>query len=57
MRYEVIKKVSLVVDEGSIVIVDGRQYELAKQFLKPMATEKTIEQVEKKVAKKETKKK
>lgn len=66
MRCEVIKKVSLVADVGSIVVVDERQYELARQFLKPMATEKVVkndtEKVEekettKKVAKRETKKK
>lgn len=30
------ERVSLVVSKGSVVFVDDRQFEIAKQFLKPM---------------------
>ena len=30
------ERVSLVVSKGSVVIVDDRQFEIAKQFLKPL---------------------
>lgn len=57
MRCEVIKKASLVVDTGSIVVVDERQYELARQFLKPMATNKVaVKDTEKVETKKKSKK-
>lgn len=34
-------RVSLVVAEGSVVWVDERQYEIAKQYLKPVVDKKT----------------
>lgn len=32
-------RVSLVVDKGSIVVLDERQFELARQFVKPIVDE------------------
>lgn len=32
-------RVSLVVDKGSIVLLDERQFELARQFVKPIEAE------------------
>lgn len=44
MKCEVLKDAVLVVKEGSIVIIDEKQYESAKHLLRP------VEQVEKAVA-------
>ena len=59
-------RLSLVVGKGSIVIVEDRQYEIAKQFLKPLVEpkpqvkEETLEEdkplEEKEVKSKKTKK-
>lgn len=35
-RCELLKDCSLVVKKGSVVIVDDRQFEIARQFLKPI---------------------
>lgn len=37
-----VDRVSLVVSKGSIVIVDDRQYEIAKGFLKPTEMAKEV---------------
>lgn len=37
-------RVSLVVAEGSIVYVDDRQYEIARQFLKPVLEAENTEE-------------
>ena len=66
MRCEVLDTCNIVVGKGSIVEVSERQYELARKYLKPLATkekkvdnneEKTEESVEVEVPQKETRKK
>ena len=39
IKCEVIGKTSLVVEKGSIVLVDERQFELARRVLKPVKDE------------------
>lgn len=48
----VAKSISLVVEEGSEVIVSDRQYEVARAYLKPCESVKEEKKVEKKVKKK-----
>jgi len=44
MKCEVlVDRVSLVVDKGSIVNIDEKQFELARQFVKPVQIEKPVE--------------
>jgi len=44
MKCEVlVDRVSLVVGKGSIVNIDDRQFELARQFVKPIQIEKPVE--------------
>lgn len=48
----IVDRASLVVGKGSIVVVDDRQFELARQFLKPVENknkEAKVEKVEEKV--------
>lgn len=39
MKCEVLRKINIVVEEGSIVNVDPRQFELARAYLKPIVEE------------------
>lgn len=39
MKCEVLRKINIIANEGSIVIVDPRQYELARAYLKPIVEE------------------
>ena len=51
----VVDRVSLVVGRGSIVLVDEKQFELARQFIKPIndeAEEKPTEEKPKRKSKK-----
>ena len=41
-----VDRVSLVVGKGSIVLVDDRQFELARAFLKPVREAKSRDEVE-----------
>lgn len=43
IKCEVIGKTSLVVEKGSIVLVDDKQYELARRVLKPVDHKKAEE--------------
>lgn len=45
IKCEVLGKTSLVVEKGSVVLVDERQFELARKVLKPIA-DKKAEKVE-----------
>lgn len=45
----IVDRASLVVGKGSIVVVDERQYELARQFLKPVEHKEKVVQEQKKV--------
>lgn len=50
MRCEVLDTCNLVVGKGSIVEVSERQYELARKYLRPLATkEKKVDNNEEKV--------
>ena len=41
-KYEVlVDRISLVVEKGSVVVVDERQYEVARPFLKEVGTRET----------------
>ena len=51
-KYVVIKKVSLVVNEGSLVELDDRQYEIARQYLKPLEVSNDTSKVDDKPKKK-----
>ena len=44
-------RVSLVVEKGSVVLVDDRQFEIAKQFLKPIVEEEKTEEPKEEVKK------
>lgn len=66
MRCEVLDTCNIVVGKGSIVEVSERQYELARKYLKPLATkekkvdnneEQEVKPVEVEVPQKETRKK
>lgn len=51
----IVDRVSLVVGRGSIVLVDEKQFELARQFIKPIndeAEEKPTEEKPKRKSKK-----
>lgn len=51
----IVDRVSLVVGKGSIVLVDEKQFELARQFIKPIndeAEEKPTEEKPKRKSKK-----
>lgn len=50
-----VERVSLVVGKGSIVEVDDVQYELARQFLKPLGNKTEKKEVETEVKTVETK--
>lgn len=41
-----VERVSLTVGKGSVVIVDDKQFELAKSFLKPLDIKKEVKQEE-----------
>lgn len=43
IKCEVLGKTSLVVEKGSIVLVDDRQFELARRVLKPVEMKKAEE--------------
>ena len=50
MRCEVLDTCTIVVGKGSIVEVSERQYELARKYLRPLATkEKKVDNNEEKV--------
>lgn len=50
MRCEVLDTCNIVVGKGSIVEVSERQYELARKYLRPLATkEKKVDNNEEKV--------
>lgn len=66
MRCEVLDTCNIVVGKGSIVEVSERQYELARKYLRPLATkekkvdnneEQEVKPVEVEVPQKETRKK
>ena len=52
-----VDRVSLVVGKGSIVLVDEQQFELARQFIKPMKEEKPAQTVQKAAVEEKPKKK
>lgn len=43
IKCEVLGKTSLVVEKGSVVLVDERQFELARRVLKPVELKKAEE--------------
>lgn len=52
MKYEVLEKVTLTVNKGSIVDVDERQYEVARHLLKPVELKSSTEEKKPKAKKK-----
>ena len=53
----VVDRCSLVVGKGSIVFVDDRQFELARNFIKPVDMPKAKVEVEEEVVEEKPKKK
>ena len=43
IKCEVLDKTSLVIEKGSVVLVDERQFELARRVLKPVELKKAEE--------------
>lgn len=55
-KYEVIAdRISLVVEKGSVVSVDAKQFELAEKYLKPIGNKANVETKENKKSDVETK--
>lgn len=43
MKCEVLERISITVEKGSIVEVDPRQFEVAKRYLKPVELKSSTE--------------